>query len=549
MLSNANTRHPTKTYINAVLFSSFMLTLHQTLSYYKRKEVQKLILAYARDKEIAVRYNESFGKRPDILMYENDILESAKKGATSFHCSEELWNNPLQINPNLKKNEIDDLRKGWDLILDIDCPYWTFSKLAAYVFIKALKDHGINSVTVKFSGSKGFHIAVPFEAFPKKKYYIDGKYLDVKDLFPEGPRKIAAYIVDYVDKNLIFVDEEKIRFGKVSVPISRFELETGTKKEDMIVIKCNKCDSSIKEVLKEKIQYICPYCENSIEDVDKPFVQCSKCNKIMEKHPIKRSICKCGSDSVRKEFDLSKIVAVDTILISSRHLYRMPYSLHEKTGLVSMPFDIKRILKFEKSEAEPSKFKPYAFLERESCKSSEAEQLFQKSFDFHTEKQKKDALNKEYAKEYGSGKGMDMEGDAQAIPEEYFPPCIKKISAGLEDGKKRALLVLINFLSSCNWSHEKIEEYVLKWNERNSPDKLRETYIKGQLRYHKAQKEKLFPPNCNNRGYMIDTQFCQPDEFCKRIKNPAQYASRKVWFANQTAGKRKKTSKNTAHGI
>lgn len=519
-----------------------MLELHQTLSYYKRKEVQKLLLKYATDKEIAVCYNDSFGKRPDILMYDNDILESAKRGATSFHCSEELWNNPLQINPALKKNEIDYLRKGWDLILDIDCPYWTFSKLAAYVFIKALKDHGINSVTVKFSGSKGFHIAVPFEAFPKKQYYLDGKYLDVKDLFPEAPRRIAEYIVEYVNRNLITVDEEKIIFGKVSVPISYFESVTGTKKEDMAVNKCNKCDSLIKDLGDKKTQYTCPNCEYTLIDDDKPFMQCPRCKKIMAKHSLNKALCKCGSNSVRKEFDLSKIVAVDTILISSRHLYRMPYSLHEKTGLVSVPFDIKHILKFEKSEAEPTKFKPYKFLDRESCKSDEAEQLFQKAFDFHTEKQNKEQMRKDLRNE-NAKKYANTEENAQAIPEEYFPPCIKHISAGLEDGKKRALLILINFLSSCNWSHEKIEEYIMKWNSRNSPDKLRETYIKGQLRYHKSKKEKLSPPNCDNKGYMIDTQFCHPDGFCPKIKNPAQYASRKAWLANNNSGRKKKTVK------
>jgi DNA-directed RNA polymerase subunit RPC12/RpoP len=512
-----------------------MLELHQTLSYYKRKDVQTLLLKYAQDKEIAVRFNESFGKRPDTLNYENDILESAKKGATSFHCSEELWKNASQINSNLKKNELDDLRKGWDLILDIDCPYWTFSKLAAYVFIKALKDHGVDSVTVKFSGSKGFHIAVPFEAFPKKQYYIDGKYFDVKDLFPDGPRKIAAYIVDYVDKQLITIEEEKIVFGKVSVPIIKLESETGTKREDMIVTKCNKCNSLIVEQPKNKTQYICPNCENFLEDIDKPFIQCPKCSKLMQKHLVTKSLCRCGSDSVRKEFDLSKIVAVDTILISSRHLYRMPYSLHEKTGLVSMPFDIKKILKFEKTDAEPSKFKSYKFLDRDNCRTGEAEQLFQKAFDFQAEIQKKELIKKEYKKE----EYANMEENAQAIPEEYFPPCIQKISQGLEDGKKRALLILINFLSSCNWPHERIEEYIMKWNERNTPDKLRETYIKGQLRYHKSQKEKLLPPNCDNRGYMVDTQFCQPDEFCKKIKNPVQYSKKKVWFASQDAGKKK----------
>ena len=202
-----------------------------------------------------------------------------------------------------------------------------------------------------------------------------------------------------------------------------------------------------------------------------------------------------------------------------------------------MPFDIKHILKFEKSEAEPSRFKPYKFLERETCKNNEAEQLFQKAFDFNIESQKKEEMRKELRKEHAK-KYANSEENAQAIPEEYFPPCIQHISAGLEDGKKRALLVLINFLASCNWPHERIEEYVMKWNSRNTPDKLRETYIKGQLRYHKSQKEKLSPPNCDNKGYMIDTQFCHPDAFCPKIKNPAQYASRKVWMANNTSGRK-----------
>jgi len=62
-----------------------MLTLSETLSYYKRRDVQKLILEYAKGKEIGVRFGEEvFGKRPDILVYENDILESAKRGCTSF---------------------------------------------------------------------------------------------------------------------------------------------------------------------------------------------------------------------------------------------------------------------------------------------------------------------------------------------------------------------------------------------------------------------------------------------------------------------------------
>ena len=516
-----------------------MLTLAQTLSYYKRKDVQKLILEHSRDKEIGTRFNDSFGKRPDALTYENDILEVAKNGVTSLHCSEELWINPLQLNSNLKRNELDDLRKGWDLILDIDCPYWTFSKLAAYVFIKALKDHGIASVTVKFSGSKGFHIAVPFEAFPDKKYYIDGQQKEVKNMFPEGPRKIAAYLVDYVEKNLIVIDDNRISFAKASVPLSKLFEDTKKTREETIVTKCVKCNSVVKEQ-KHKTEYLCPNCDFRLEDENKQFMQCPKCKRLMEKHESKKTLCPCGSNSVRKEFDLSQIVAVDTILIASRHLYRMPYSLHEKTGLVSVPFDIKHILKFEKEEADSKNFKPFKFLDRE-VKLGEAELLFQKAFDFQSVSDKKKSRSKEYAGSFDKEKFVDIEANAQAIPEEYFPPCIKKISEGVEDGKKRALLVLINFLSSCNWSHEKIEDYIFKWNEHNSPDKLRDTYITGQLRYYKSQKEKLLPPNCDNRGYMVDTQFCNPDDFCRKIKNPVQYSKRKVFLANNSP-KRKKNS-------
>jgi len=89
-------------------------------------------------------------------------------------------------------------------------------------------------------------------------------------------------------------------------------------------------------------------------------------------------------------------------------------------------------------------------------------------------------------------------------------------------------------------------------NERNKPDKLRETYIKGQLRYHKQQsqnaKERMPPPNCDNRGYMIDTQFCNPDGLCRTIKNPAQYAKKKAWLANNARPKARAKKKSDDDG-
>jgi hypothetical protein len=527
-----------------------MLTISESLSYYKRKDVQRLILEHAKDKEIGIRFGDSFGKRPDILVYDNDILESAKRGCTSIHCSEETWTNPLNINSNMRRNELDELRSGWDLILDIDCPYWNFSKLTTYVFIKALKDHGINCVTVKFSGGKGFHIAVPFEAFPQKVLGVN-----VKNIFPEGPRKIAEYLLYYITENLIHVDIEKnlIKFGKVDVKFDKMLKETEKTEKDLTLLRCNNCKRKINIKSDDGFfEYVCPNCEYQLKDVDKKFISCPKCKKIMDKYSNKKALCECGSSKTRSELDLSSIVNVDTVLISSRHLFRMPYSLHEKTGLVSMPFDIKHILKFEKIEADVKKCKAYKFLDREEAKSGEAETLFQKAFDYKSEtiQKHKTDMQKMWIKEKReiSSQNLDATRDNTPVLEDFFPPCIKKISAGLDDGKKRALLVLINFLSSANWEYDKIEEYVLKWNAKNKPDQLRETYIRGQLRYYKQQashnKDKMMAPNCDNKGYMIDTQFCNPDGLCKSIKNPVQYSKKRAWMANNLDKKPVKKKEN-----
>src|SRR3989339_2258708 len=102
------------------------------LRHYSRKEIQKALVEQAKDKEIGVRYRETFGKRPDTLQFESDIFEFARKGATSFHLSEETWVNPLNLSTGLTKKQLDDQRKGWDFIIDIDCPYWEYSKLTAY---------------------------------------------------------------------------------------------------------------------------------------------------------------------------------------------------------------------------------------------------------------------------------------------------------------------------------------------------------------------------------------------------------------------------------
>lgn len=430
-----------------------MLPLNVTLSYYKRRDIQEEIIRAAENKEIAVRYNDKFGQRPDVLNNPNDILELAKQGATSFHCSEELWSNPLRLNQNMKKNEIEELRIGWDLVLDIDCSVFEYSRLAADLAIKVLKFHGVRSISCKFSGNKGFHIGVPFQSFPSS---IKGE--KIKDLFPESPRRIAQYVTHMITKKL---GEGIIR---IDPDISEISKKTGKSSKEIVMYETDKS----------------------------------------------------GNKSAR--LDVKPFLEIDAILISSRHLYRMPYSLHEKSGLASVPVNPDRVLEFEKEHAKPIglKVSNFIFLDKSDPSKTDAKELIVQAFDF-----------KPIVDETEIGEKKKFEILEDAVPKELFPPCIKLGLAGLKDGKKRFVFTLINFLVSAGWGYDSIEQLLKDWNKKN-PEPLREVNLLGQLRYHKQQNKKILPPNCSNPSYYLDIGICKPDNLCSKIKNPVSYAIRKT---------------------
>ena len=56
-----------------------MLDKGACLRYYKDKQVADLLLSFSNKREVSVRYGEAFGKRPDMLRYESDVLEFAKQ--------------------------------------------------------------------------------------------------------------------------------------------------------------------------------------------------------------------------------------------------------------------------------------------------------------------------------------------------------------------------------------------------------------------------------------------------------------------------------------
>ena len=436
-----------------------MLPLNITLSHYKRKDVQEEMIEAARNREIAVKFNDEFGSRPDVLNNPADILELAKQKATSFHSSEELWKNPLQLNPNMRKHEAEALRIGWDLVLDIDCSFFEYSRIAADLVIKALRFYDISSVSCKFSGNKGFHIGVPFEAFPET---IKNQKTSI--MFPDAPRRIAFYIKEMIKKPLgkKIMEFEHNDFSKIIK-------KTGENPNKIVYHEKNEFGDSIASLNAE------------------PFLN------------------------------------IDTILISSRHLFRMPYSLHEKSGLVSIPLNPEKVMEFEKNNANPGNLRVsrFRFLDKRNIKRNDAAKLLTQAIDFTSARE--DEIRVEAKKDYEI---------KSALPEQFFPPCIKLINNGLADGRKRALFILINFLTSLGWDYDKIETYLKEWNKKNT-EPLRENYLVGQLRYHKTQKKKILPPNCNNIMYYVDIGVCKPDNLCTKIKNPVSYAQRKAFFYNK----------------
>lgn len=511
-----------------------MLKFSDALRFYTRRDIQEAMVEGALNREIAIRFSDKgFGKRPDILKYPDEIKDLAKEGATSFHASEELWDNPKLIMSDMRKKDIEKLRIGWDIILDIDSPYWKISKITAWLIINGLKDLGIDSVSVKFSGNKGFHIGVPFDAFPEE---YDGK--ETKSLFPDAARNIAGYLLEYItDKYIKVESNNEIIFGeglekKFKISYQKLQELTGKKIEELTRKICSKCGKIIRKEGGEKksIEFHCPKCESSIEtSEDESFHKCEKCNILMEKIESKKSLCDCGSNDYFIKFDPLSIIEVDTILISSRHLFRMPYSLHEKSGLVSIPFNPEKILLFEKKFAMPeiTKVSKHKFIDRENVKKGEAKDLLEKSMEFGKKKERKDYEVK--------GK-REFEELHEAIPEVLFPPCMKEILNGLEDGRKRAIFVLINFLKCVGWNYDMIDKRLREWNKKN-PEPLKEQIINGQLRYHKRNKEKILPPNCSNKSYFKDMQVCMPDNFCKKIKNPVNYAILKAKIGRKNTSK------------
>lgn len=455
--------------------------IKEVMEYYLRPEIIDRIFALCEGREvIPVFRGNQFGRRPASAQFRGDIEYLVRKGATSFHCSLEHWSNPLLLSNNMNKKDMDDIRTGWDIFFDIDANEdLEHGRIAAKLMVEALAAHGVHNVSLKFSGRRGFHIGVSCKSLPEKV-----NFLPIEVQYPLLLQKIADYLRDYIRKGLV---EALVNY-----------------------------DESLKSRMNGD-----PY---SILEVEHNW--------------------------------------------SFRHLFRMPYSFNEKTWLVSLPIEIDKLDRFKVEDAKPENVRgDLGFMD--GFKENEALDLVMEALDYDVDEKKKetkrdkrrekmissirirgtivrDTKNKiekdgsitkeecgkssleytdirELIKEVEKLKVDIKYGIADKIPEEFFPPCINNIFKGLNDGRKRALFILINFLRCVGWEWKDIEERLKEWNEKN-PEPLPDSYLRGQVNHAKKATEIIPPPNCENEGYYKDILICTPDNLCPKYKNPVNYA-------------------------
>lgn len=513
-----------------------------TKLYYSNPKVQQAILEFAKDREVVPRYFEGFGKRPDTLQYNSDIMGLVNKGATSFHASEEIWNDPLAINSDMTHREMSENRKAWDLLIDIDSPFLDYSIKGAKLLIEQLESFGITSYGIKFSGSKGMHIVVPSKAFPEE---FQG--LQTKNMFPEWPRAIVSYLMQKTKKRLgEEIKKEEINFEAIQERMNLSEKELVTiqcpncnnsvDKSNFVYFECEKCSTPYQrphyKVTAKKLRCTDESCSGFMKVVkEEDYFFCDKCKTKLSTNTDYKGSSRFNSSTVesreskmdlkasdfKKGLESDLIVPLDLILVASRHLFRMPYSLHEKTSLSSVVIDKEELDSFTPANANPLKviIKPFY----KDAVTGEATRLLEEALKWkeaNEPKEEKKRISEEFVADY------------TGVTEDMYPQSIKKLLKGLPEGRKRGLFVLLTFLRCLNYPDDYVSQKIRDWNKLNDPP-LKEGYVKSQLDWHSKQKKKILPPNYSNDAFYKDLKLIDkaPD-----AKNPLVEVSRKLRRSN-----------------
>jgi len=367
------------------------------------------------------------------------------------------------------------------------------------------------------SGSKGFHILVPWKAFPQE---LSGK--KTSEMFPEWPRRICAYLKE---KSRVFLEKEmSTEDSKTMASFKRgVRCETCknlSEEQAQVLYICSSCKTRLENTLdnfKKKRIIRCPNCSKEMSELARTkFFVCNRCNKNSKTHP----------DNFNEQAiveDVFEVLGLDVILVSSRHLFRMPYSLHEKTALASVVLNEKELENFDMiRDANPLKVQVKSFIP--NSKPNEAQRLLIEALEYKIPEEKFDMAK--VSKENQSGEGENKKYKEIQIREfssKIYPPSINKILAGMDDGRKRALFILLSFFKSLKMPDDRIQKEIEAWNQKNK-EPLSPGYIKGQLMWYAKNKPKL-PPNFDKPYYKEIGIIPSQEEL--KSKNPVSYAVKK----------------------
>jgi hypothetical protein len=282
-------------------------------------------------------------------------------------------------------------------------------------------------------------------------------------------------------------------------------------------------ERKMEKSMRKKLRCLNGNCSGSLEiGEEEEFYYCDYCkDPENEKLPL-------SSDRHPERFEeteginAEKIANLDLVLVAPRHLFRMPYSLHEKTSLSSVVLKKEQIDSFSPRDADPLKIKIIDFLPNNV--EGEARGLLASALEWKKDSSlvEEKAISKKYASYSNSGNFEKI--DSKNITEDMFPNPIKKLLKGLKDGKKRGLFILLTFLRSLNFSPEYINNKAREWNKLNEPP-LKEGYLKSQIEWHLRQRKNILPPNYDNKSYYADIGLLDEKP---EVKNPIVEVARKV---------------------
>ena len=205
----------------------------------------------------------------------------------------------------------------------------------------------------------------------------------------------------------------------------------------------------------------------------------------------------------------------------------MPYSLHEKTALSSVVLDKEEIKNFQITDAKPFKTAIKDFYP--NAQKDEAKNLLLQALDWYEQKQKEEKSIQETKQNLPAIKSKSdyKKVVIESPSEDIFPPQIKLLLKGVkQDGRKRALSILLAFFTSLGAADSYIEKKINEWNEKNY-NPLKKGYIMSQLSWYRRNPTRL-PPNFSNSIYReLGVDF--PDKLSMQTKNPVSYAIKKYF--------------------